>query len=80
MEHPLINNIDDLSIEDLQSRITDLNKKLNWASKSGNVQLCTQLQLALNTFSAKYREKQQAAYNAALNKGGSDFSDKINIS
>lgn len=79
MEHPLINNIDNLSIDDLQSKISDLNKKLNWARRSGNANLCNQIQLALNTFTAKYQEKQEAIYNAAR-KNGPDFSDKIDIS
>jgi hypothetical protein len=79
MEHPLINNIDNLTIDELQSRISDLTKKLNWASRSGNAGLRAQIQMALETFTVKYKEKQMAIYNAA-NKNGTDFSDKIDIS
>jgi len=79
MEHPLINNIDNLSVEELQTRITDLTKKLNWASRAGNAQLRIQIQMALETFRTKYQEKQQAIYDAAR-KNGPDFSDKIDIS
>jgi len=79
MEHPLINNIDDLTIEELQSRISDLTRKLAWASRSGNADLVNQIRLAINTFTAKYQEKQQALY-AARNKNGTDYSDKIDIS
>ena len=79
MEHPLINNIDHLGIEDLQTKISDLNKKLNWARRAGNAQVCAQIQLALNTFNAKYQEKQQAIYDSSR-RNGPDFSDKIDIS
>lgn len=79
MEHPLINNIDGLSIDELQTRINDLNKKLAWAHRSGNAGLRSQIQMALDSFNVKYKEKQQALYDAA-NKNTPDFSDKINIS
>jgi hypothetical protein len=36
MEHPLIGKLDDLSAEQLLSRITDLNKKLTIAMRMGN--------------------------------------------
>ncbi len=79
MEHPLINDIDHLSIDELQDRITDLTKKLSWAQRSGNVHLRSQIQMALTTFMTKYQEKQDAAW-AASRKNGPDFSDKIDIS
>lgn len=79
MEHPLISNIDHMTLEDLQSRINDLHKKLNYAIRSGNADLRSQIQLALNTFNNKYKEKQQALWNEK-NKNNPDWSDKINIS
>lgn len=79
MEHPLIDNIDHLSIEDLQTKIGELNRKLQWAQRSGNAHLSNQIRMAIETFNNKYREKQQAIYDAAK-KSGPDFSDKIDIS
>jgi len=78
MEHPLINDIDNMTLEELQSRITDLTKKLSWATRT-NQHLASQIRMALETFQNKYREKQEAVYKAA-NKGGPDYSDKIDIS
>jgi hypothetical protein len=78
MEHPLINDIDNMTLEELQSRITDLTKKLSWAART-NQHLASQIRMALETFQTKYREKQEAMYNAA-NKGGPNYSDKIDIS
>jgi hypothetical protein len=79
MEHPLISNIDDLSLEELQEKITDLTRKVGIAHRMGNAQLRYQVEMALETYSNKFREKQQAAYDAA-SKQGPDFSDRIDIS
>jgi lysine/ornithine N-monooxygenase len=79
MEHPLIDSVDSLSIDELQGRITDLNKKLAWAMRSNNASLTGQIRMALETFQTKYREKQQALYDAAK-KQGQDYSDRIDIS
>lgn len=79
MEHPLINDISDLTIEQLQSRISDLNKKLSFAMRTGNAHLVTQIRMALETFTTRYNQKVQEMNNQQL-KGGPDFSDKIDIS
>ena len=34
MEHPLIYKVDDLTIDELQNKISDLTKKLQWASRT----------------------------------------------
>lgn len=79
MEHPLINNVDNLTLDELQAKINDLTKKLAWAHRSGNAHLCNQIRMALETFQNKHREKQQALWDSK-NKNGPDFSDKIDIS
>ena len=79
MEHPLINNIDGLSLEELQSKISDLNKKLSFAHRTGNGFLSDQIRMALETYNNKYQEKTQKMYDANK-KSGPDFSDKIDIS
>lgn len=78
MEHPLINNIKDLTLDQLQTKISELNKKLSFAARTGNASLVGQLQMALETFNNCYQEKLQEKYNKGNN--GQDFSDKINIS
>lgn len=78
MEHPLINDIGDLTLDQLQNKISELNKKLNIAMRGGNAALIGQIRMVLETFNNKYQIKLQEQQN----KGGSgpDFSDKINIS
>lgn len=78
MEHPLVEVDPNLSLDDLQTRINDLTKKMMWAQRH-NTHLAGQIRMALEAFQARYREKQQEAYNAAT-KNGKDFSDRIDVS
>ena len=78
MEHPLINDISDLTLDQLQNKISDLNKKLNIAMRGGNAALIGQIRMVLDTFNNKYQAKLQEQQNKGNN--GPDFSDKINIS
>jgi ElaB/YqjD/DUF883 family membrane-anchored ribosome-binding protein len=79
MEHPLIPNLDDLTLDQLQEKITELNRKLAMASRMGNAQLRQQVQMALESYQNKFREKQQKIWDDARKKG-TDYSDRINIS
>jgi aromatic ring-opening dioxygenase catalytic subunit (LigB family) len=74
MEHPLIENISDLTEEQLGEAINDLNKKLSIATRSGNGHLCHQLRMAIESYSNKYQEKIRA--NITDNQ---TFANKINI-
>lgn len=77
MEHPLIGPIDDLTVEELSQKVSELQKKLGIATRSGNNHLCHQVRMALETFQTQYRTKLEASYRAS--QGGQDFSDRINI-
>lgn len=78
MEHPLINDIGDLTLDQLQTKINELNKKLNIAMRGGNAALIGQIRMVLETFNNKYQAKLQEQQNKG--SAGPDFSDKINIS
>jgi hypothetical protein len=79
MEHPLITGIENLTIDELQGKISELNKKLSFAQRTGNGQLVSQIQMAIETFRNKYQQKMQAIHDNQ-NKNNPDFSDKIDIS
>lgn len=78
MEHPLIGKLDELSVEELSTKITDLNKKLSIAMRMGNGDLCNQIRMAIESYRAKFMEKNEAM----LRKGndGNDFNNIIDIS
>ena len=78
MEHPLVGNLDDLSVDQLTTQISDLSRKLSIASRTGNAQLCNQIRMALESYQNKYQEKLQADYAKKLSDAKID-STKINI-
>lgn len=73
MEHPLIPNLDDHSAEQLLEKITELNKKLSIAMRTGNAYLCNQLRMAIESYQTKYNEKLRGG-------PGTAFDDVIDIS
>lgn len=66
MEHPLIADLDHLSVDELGAKISELNKKLGIASRTGNAHLCNQIRMALENYQNKYNEKMQEIYNRQL--------------
>lgn len=57
MEHPFINNLQDLSLEELQEKIGDLTKKLNFAYRMQNSVMIHQINMALESYKAEYSKK-----------------------
>ena len=72
MEHPLIGDLNDLTIEELSSKVSELQKKLSIASRSGNAHLCNQLRMAIESYNNKYQQKLQETQTK-------EFNDKIQI-
>jgi phage-related tail protein len=79
MEHPLISNLDDLNLEQLQERITELTRKVGIAHRMGNAQLRHQVQMALETYQNKYQQRQKELWDQKT-ADGNDFSDRIDVS
>lgn len=77
MEHPLIDSVAHLTIDQLQEKINDLTKKLAWAQRT-NAHLAGQLRMALETYQNQYRIKQNELFDRQ-NRSGQDYSEKINI-
>lgn len=73
MEHPLIANLDSLTADQLQEKITELNKKLGIAYRTGNGYLCDQIRMALESYQTKYQEKLRG-------DTGTPFDEVIDIS
>jgi hypothetical protein len=79
MEHPFINNLEDMTLEQLGSKVSELHKKLNIAHRMGNGYLCDQIRLAIESYNGKYQQKMRAL--SAPKAGDTDsFNDKIDIS
>lgn len=57
MEHPFINNIDSLSLEELQNKLSELNKKITFAYRTNNGPLIHQLSMAIESYRNAYSKK-----------------------
>ena len=79
MEHPLIGDINDLTIDELSARVSELSNKLNIATGTGNAHLCDQIRMALETFRNKYQDKLRESYKKQEEASHINFDDKINI-
>lgn len=77
MEHPLLPNLDDLSMDQLQEKIAELTRKVGIAHRMGNAQLRYQVQMALDTYQNKYRERLMSPKGS---DDSPDFGEKIDIS
>lgn len=76
MEHPLIGDTSDLTLEQVQGKINELTKKLTIAYRSGNGMLVSQVQMALETYQNRYRTILDKMYAAK----GQELQGKIDIS
>lgn len=57
MEHPFINDLSLLSLEELQTKITDLNNKLNFAYRTGKGPLIHQISMVIESYRNQYKKK-----------------------
>jgi hypothetical protein len=60
MEHPFISSLSDKSLEDLQTAISDLTKKLNFAYSSQNGPMIHQLCMVLDSYKIEHSKKMDA--------------------
>ena len=79
MEHPLIPNLDNLKIDELGEKLTELNKKLRIAQNMGNGHLCNQIRMAIESYQSKHSQRLQEMYQAANRELGKNLDDKIDI-
>jgi len=77
MEHPLIGSLEELTLEELGTKVNELGKKLGIAARSGNGQLCNQIRMAMENYQNMYQTRLQESYRKA--QGDSNFNDKIDI-
>ena len=76
MEHPLIDDIKGLTLEEIQSKVSDLNKRLAFAYQMNNQPMINQLNLIMGSYQEAYRKKM----DELMPKGDGDkYSNKIDI-
>jgi hypothetical protein len=63
MEHPFLHNLDEKSLEELQTGISDLTKKLNFAYRMNNGPMINQINMAITSFRTAYDKKMNDLIN-----------------
>jgi len=57
MEHPFIQDLNDKSLEDLQTKLSELTNKLNFAYRMGNRPMINQINMAIDSYRTAYNKK-----------------------
>jgi hypothetical protein len=57
IDHPLVGSLKELSNDEISAKIAELNKKLGFALRTGNAELCHQLRLALTNFTSEQQNR-----------------------
>lgn len=57
MEHPFIVSLTDKSLEDLQTTLSSLQGKLNYAYRIGNGALISQLNMVIESYRGEYSKR-----------------------
>jgi hypothetical protein len=76
--HPFISGLENLTLDELQTKMSEITKKMNYVSRTGNNYLIYQLQLALNTYNDAYQTKIQEQFSKSKDNGS--LTDNIDIS
>ena len=79
MFNPLTPNLGDLKDADIDSKISDLNKKYVIAARSGNGGLSTQILLALEEYKSEQQRRLLEKTKVAVKNQTKDFTTLINI-
>ena len=76
MEHPFIQDLSDLSLEELQTKLTDINNKLSYAYKTGNTSLISQINMVLESYRNAYNKKMDELIDKQKTKTKIDITTK----
>ena len=79
MFNPLLEDLTHLKDVDLDSRITDLNKKYSIAMRMGNGAVGMQIAVVLEQLRAEVQRRQVEATKKLLQKQNKDLDDLINV-
>jgi hypothetical protein len=73
--HPLVANLSEKTLEELQETISNLTNKLSFMSKMHNQAMMNQLIMVLNSYKSEYARRQ----SAMLDKKMDQMKNKIDI-
>lgn len=62
MEHPFIQSLENKTLEEIQTTISELTNKLTFAYRTGNAPLIHQLQMVLESYRNEYKRKMDTIF------------------
>lgn len=62
MEHPFISDLSKLSMDDLQEKITELNKRLTFVARMNNTSMYGQLLMVIDSYNSEYNKRMNEVY------------------
>lgn len=62
MEHPFISDLSKLSIDDLQEKISELNKRLGFVARMNNTSMYGQLLMVIDSYNTEYNKRMNEMY------------------
>jgi hypothetical protein len=74
MQHPFISDLSGKTLEDLQSTITDLQGKLNFAFRMGNTAMIHQLRMVIESYQTESARRLDEMYKKQNLKGSVNVS------
>ena len=63
MSHPFISDLSEKSLEELQTTITDLTGKLNFAQRMQNRPMINQILMVVDSYKTEYNKRMDALLN-----------------
>lgn len=76
MEHPFINDLSNLTLEQLQEKLSEITTKLNFAYRTGNGALIHQLQMVYESYKKEHGKKLDEIINKSKNNTKIDITKK----
>lgn len=77
MFHPLLENIEKLKDNELESKINELTKKWNQAARMGNGSVCSQIETIFHSLKEEQKKRQIASLST--NSKNQNLNDLINV-
>lgn len=66
--HPMIGDLSGKTLQELEEKMSELNKKLMFVSRSNNFGMINQIMMALNSYRTEYSKRQEEMWNKKSDK------------
>ena len=74
MQHPFVTDLSGKTLDELQTTINDLTKKMTFASRMQNSAMLWQLQMAMDSYKSEFNRRMDEVYKKQ------NINGKINVS